>query len=1213
MPTANYYNNLSQNQIFALSDSEKKSFFDTVFSWSFTASSGKTYISNSPANDTVTAGQGISHDSLDALFNNGLDTTATQITIGVDDARSIILGNTQYVLLTKQELTAPDLGLSRSNSWWVADSNTQQNHYTIDQPGVLNNISTGADTVPLYALLQVINLPAPTYLLSSTAETVIEGGSVTFSLNTTNVAEGTNIPYTISGVSLNDIYGNLNGSIVIDSNGRGTIEIDIRNDSFMEANETLTLSLNGVSDSVNIIDGVPGQNTPTWVEFNFEDSSQFAGHTYVDGWTTDSQAIQFTGNNDWIKLDIDDQPVGSDGYTLQFLYQFNTAAGFESYNVLAASTSGGEFVYTGGNLGDNFTNPFNITVAPAETANYVNSDWHVITSQMKPINGTESFQKSTWIDGNFLGSITVPADVAANVNFSSIVLGSPSTNVQGANDNDFRGLIDDLRITFDPVSYADIANYGMFTTPDIEPSDLFVISQTDSIEEIELLTAGTGPLNTLALPDDAGDVYFEFGEDGTGLLIPNDPTKWPELADVGSVTIKAGFNGIAAGAGDDTLLGSDANSEVFAPGSFNEFGNIVYGGDDDNNATVDYVDYRSESEFTTQTVEATTTVDVLTVGGAYETQVITEERQFNGVVLALKDNTGEDGYATVQRSLSAFDEISSIEGVLGSTKNDALDASQIGASGAVLAGFEGDDLLIGSDAKDVLVGGSGNDTLVAGNELSGVNLLEGGLGKDTIVASGAKDLFFVRLGDDLSYPTSSGSGYTNSGSGYSTTKEQVVDFQLSGDSAKFVGRDNLVKDEFLFVSDNTSVVTADFNNNTKVLTISSVSASYSGSYSGAYSSSYSVAVDIKTESGTPTTSYYDAITQRTVDYTVSAFVVQGQPIINNTPDLSGVLLAGSAYSSVLAATAESVTRVGLLRQRMGELIDTAGVADAVVGGREDDIIVLSGKGSEIKGDLAIGGQGSDLYEVRMVSDLRSAADTTAIEHDNITIREMGARGGSNNHDGIFIEGVKDIWSDITLARSSDGKSLEIDYKQYTHNDLTGTYIQQSQGELNVYKQYDYKAPYYRVEKLALQDADDGTTTIFNLGMNAKAGTADSIAGFKEKISAVEFDTSVSTDLEFDGENHWLVGSGKDIYNLSGIENDAVVMLTGYDSADKLQLSNDFVYEYFDYEADGDLEALFVQAGIGGDNVLDTGRDGVLVVAQQDSTTGSPIDHWMILM
>jgi Ca2+-binding RTX toxin-like protein len=84
--------------------------------------------------------------------------------------------------------------------------------------------------------------------------------------------------------------------------------------------------------------------------------------------------------------------------------------------------------------------------------------------------------------------------------------------------------------------------------------------------------------------------------------------------------------------------------------------------------------------------------------------------------------------------------------VLGSLKNDLLDASQIGASGAVLAGFEGDDLLIGSDAKDVLVGGSGNDILVAGNELSGVNLLEGGLGKDTVVASGCERFNFCSTG-----------------------------------------------------------------------------------------------------------------------------------------------------------------------------------------------------------------------------------------------------------------------------------------------------------------------------------------------------------------------------------------------------------------------------------------------------------------------------------
>jgi hypothetical protein len=664
--------------------------------------------------------------------------------------------------------------------------------------------------------------------------------------------------------------------------------------------------------------------------------------------------------------------------------------------------------------------------------------------------------------------------------------------------------------------------------------DKFYVDPLDTIQALKTQQAGNGPLNTIVLPDNAGDVYFEFDQDvpgsvdvdgfGTTLFTYN-TSVWTNLVD-GFVEFQDGFNGIAAGDGNDSLFGSDANSEIFAPGGFNEAGisqnyqdgdyriaNTVYGGDDDSNDTFDYVDYRSETQFQSlmQTI-------VLAPSIVYTPMT----QSFDGVSLALEDNNGLDGVSTVQRSMYAYDEISSIEGVLGSLRNDFLDARLIGASGAVLAGFEGNDFLIGSDSDDVLVGGSGNDVLVAGNELEGVNYLEGGTGRDVIVASDAKDLFFVRIGDG------------NETSGSSSAEEQVVDFQLSGDSAKFVGRDNLVKDEFLFVSDGTSPVTADFDNATKTLRISSGDNSY-----------YSVTVDIKTESGTPTTSYE---------------------------------------------------------------------ADAVVGGRDDDIIVLSGKGSDIKGDIAIGGQGSDLYEVRMVSDLRIANDPLipTNEFDKITIREMGARGGNNNFDGILIEGVRDIWGDITLARSIDGKSLEIDYEQYTHNDSTDTYIQQSQGELNVYKQYDYKAPHYRVEKLALQDADDGTTTIFNLGMNAKAGTS----GFTEKISAVEFDTSVSTDLKFDGENHWLVGSGKDIYDLSGLENDAVVMLTGFDTQDKLLLSDEYVYEYHDYDADvtdSALQALFIEAGIGGGNFFDTGRDGVLVVAKQDSIESSAIDHWMILM
>ena len=1166
MVTINYGLSPSTSMLSGFTDWEKKTFIDNFFSTTITLN-GNLYITSSQANNL---GVAISHDALDVLFNNGSDTTATELELGQDDARSIVVGNTQYVLLTKDELLGS--GVNRLNEWWTADSYSPEYHVYVRGPGIENIISSTADSGVnmlwpggLFAMVQKIELP--TYTLTSPASSVNEGSTATFTLNTTNVASGTSGPYSISGITAADLVGGTtSGSVIVDSAGQATINISLKADQLTEGNETLTLTAQGYSVSTVVVDTskTPDMSDDSSVVFNPAN-----GHYYqaVSDNVTWTQALEYAG---------------------QQYYQ-----GLKGYLVTITSSEENEFVHksvvnasdiTGWGSDSGYQG---IWIAASDADSEGVWKWMAGPETNTVFAESSGFQNIEAEFGQF-SDFHAPVYDGSNPSYDYVV-----SQVHTTEDVIFWDDVpENIGATgvWGPQLYGAGAGYviefGGLTSvmeSDIDPLSQFIVSTEDSIEDLESLTAGTGPLNTLMLPDDAGDVYFVFDEDGTGLLLPTDTSVWTELAEAGSVTFKAGFNGIAAGSGDDSLFGSDANSEVFAPGSFNEVGNIVYGGDDDENETVDYVDYRAENEFATQSVE------LVSESG------VSEEREFNGVVLALEDNNSEDGFATVQRSLDAFDEISSIEGVLGSLKNDLLDASQIGASGAVLAGFEGDDLLIGSDAKDVLVGGSGNDILVAGNELSGVNLLEGGVGSDTIVASGAKDLFFVRLGDDSGYGAISGSTST------STAQEQVIDFQLSGDSAKFVGRDNIVKDEFLFVSDSTSLVTAGFDNATKTLSIS------------LGSNSYNVAVDIKTESGTSTTSYYDAITQRIVDYTVSAFVVQGQPIINNTPDLSGALLAGSAYSSVLAGTAESVTRVGLLRQRMGELIDTAGVADAVVGGRDDDIIVLSGKGSEIKGDIAIGGQGSDLYEVRMVSDLRSAADTTDIEHDKITIREMGARGGSNNHDGIFIEGVKDIWSDISLSRSIDGKSLEIDYKQYTHNDLTDTYIQQSQGELNVYKQYDFKAPYYRVEKLALQDADDGTTTIFNLGMNAKAGTADSTAGFKEKISAVEFDTSVSTDLEFDGENHWLVGSGKDIYDLSGLENDAVVMLTGFDTQDKLQLSDEYVYEYFDYEADGDLEALFVQAGIGGDNVLDTGRDGVLVVAQQDSITGSTIDHWMILM
>lgn len=86
----------------------------------------------------------------------------------------------------------------------------------------------------------------PRYVLSvSPQEYVNEGSAVTFTLRTQNVANGTIVPYTLSGVSSADISGApLTGSFTVNG-GIGTVTYNISADLTSELRETFTLTLNG--------------------------------------------------------------------------------------------------------------------------------------------------------------------------------------------------------------------------------------------------------------------------------------------------------------------------------------------------------------------------------------------------------------------------------------------------------------------------------------------------------------------------------------------------------------------------------------------------------------------------------------------------------------------------------------------------------------------------------------------------------------------------------------------------------------------------------------------------------------------------------------------------------------------------------------------------------------------------------------------------------
>lgn len=80
--------------------------------------------------------------------------------------------------------------------------------------------------------------------LAASALSVDEGMSVTFTLTTTQMPNGTSVPYTISGVTSDDINGAaLTGSFTVNNN-TAQVTFNVQADNLTEGTEFLTMSLN---------------------------------------------------------------------------------------------------------------------------------------------------------------------------------------------------------------------------------------------------------------------------------------------------------------------------------------------------------------------------------------------------------------------------------------------------------------------------------------------------------------------------------------------------------------------------------------------------------------------------------------------------------------------------------------------------------------------------------------------------------------------------------------------------------------------------------------------------------------------------------------------------------------------------------------------------------------------------------------------------------
>ncbi len=146
---------------------------------------------------------------------------------------------------------------------------------TISVPLAADSLTEGIESLVLTIMGQAESIqiadvslnPDETYEIEVNSMTVSEGEVVIFKVTTQNVPPGAKLPYSIHGISAEDIIEDLISETEINDQGDSYIRITIAEDSLLEGVETLTVSLHSQdkSASINVIDRY--QDNPDALKF----------------------------------------------------------------------------------------------------------------------------------------------------------------------------------------------------------------------------------------------------------------------------------------------------------------------------------------------------------------------------------------------------------------------------------------------------------------------------------------------------------------------------------------------------------------------------------------------------------------------------------------------------------------------------------------------------------------------------------------------------------------------------------------------------------------------------------------------------------------------------------------------------------------------------------------------------------------------------------
>lgn len=235
----------------------------------------------------------VSFDSDSLTFDNGRQTrgksnipiqpnyylTRTQSIVSEGDTVDIVLlttnvpDNTTFSFTIQGNVTAQDLGLNSLIGFVNVVNGEGRLSITINEDRqtegdeIFTVILDDLDPIISTSILIKDTSQAPvlveTFDLQSSAPSVDEGSSVTFTLTTQNIADGTLVPYTITGIDSLDINGDsLTGNFTINNNV-GTVVLNITSDNITEGGELITFSLdNGEGQRTVVINDTSQGSNP---------------------------------------------------------------------------------------------------------------------------------------------------------------------------------------------------------------------------------------------------------------------------------------------------------------------------------------------------------------------------------------------------------------------------------------------------------------------------------------------------------------------------------------------------------------------------------------------------------------------------------------------------------------------------------------------------------------------------------------------------------------------------------------------------------------------------------------------------------------------------------------------------------------------------------------------------------------------------------------